>query len=287
MSLPKPKVLIFIVAYNAERTIEEVLHRIPAELRDFDTEILVIDDSSTDATFERAHEMERAANLPFPLTVLFNPVNLGYGGNQKVGFRYAIRNQFDVVALVHGDGQYAPERLPDLLAPLLSGDADAVFGSRMMKKREALRGGMPLYKYLGNRILTTAQNWLLGSDLSEFHSGYRVYSVAALAKIPFERNTDQFHFDTEIIIQLIRAGMRITELPIPTYYGDEICRVDGLKYAKDVMRATLLSRVQDLGLLYRRNFDVHDAPPYKPMLEYDSSQTAAMERVRGGGIKRR
>ena len=287
VSLPKPKVLIFIVAYNAERTIEEVLHRIPAELRDFDTEILVIDDSSTDATFERAHEMERAANLPFPLTVLFNPVNLGYGGNQKVGFRYAIRNQFDVVALVHGDGQYAPERLPDLLAPLLSGDADAVFGSRMMKKREALRGGMPLYKYLGNRILTTAQNWLLGSDLSEFHSGYRVYSVAALAKIPFERNTDQFHFDTEIIIQLIRAGMRITELPIPTYYGDEICRVDGLKYAKDVMRATLLSRVQDLGLLYRRNFDVHDAPPYKPMLEYDSSQTAAMERVRGGGIKRR
>ena len=114
MSSRKPKVLIFIVAYNAERTIEEVLHRIPSELRDYDTEILVVDDSSTDATFERAHEMERAANLPFPLTVLFNPVNLGYGGNQKVGFRYAIRKQFDVVALVHGDGQYAPERLPDL-----------------------------------------------------------------------------------------------------------------------------------------------------------------------------
>ena len=130
----------------------------------------------------------------------------------------------------------------------------------MMKKRDALRGGMPLYKYLGNRILTTAQNWLLGSDLSEFHSGYRVYSAAALAKIPFDRNTNQFHFDTEIIIQLIRAGMRIKELPIPTYYGDEICRVDGLKYAKDVMRATLLSRVQDLGILYQRKFDVDAAP---------------------------
>ena len=192
-----------------------------------------------------------------------------------------------MVALVHGDGQYAPERLPDLLTPLLSGEADAVFGSRMMKKGDALRGGMPLYKYLGNRVLTTVQNWLLGSDLSEFHSGYRVYSAAALAKIPFDRNTDQFHFDTEIIIQLIRAGMRIKELPIPTYYGDEICRVDGLKYARDVMRATLLSRVQDLGILYQRKFDVHDAPPYKTKLEYDGSHTAALERVRGGGIKRR
>ena len=99
------------------------------------------------------------------------------------------------------------------------------------------------------------QNWLIGSDISEFHSGYRVYYVAALADIPFDRNTNQFHFDTEIIIQLLRAGKRIKELPIPTYYGDEICRVDGLKYAKDVMCVTLLSRAQDVGILNQRKFD--------------------------------
>ena len=147
----KPRVLIFIVAYNAERTIQDVLRRIPASLSAYGTEILIIDDSSRDGTFERARELGREKSLPFPLTVLFNPVNQGYGGNQKLGFHYAIRNGFDAVALVHGDGQYAPERLPDLLTPLLNGEADAVMGSRMIGRFDALRGGMPAYKYLGNK----------------------------------------------------------------------------------------------------------------------------------------
>ena len=278
----KPRILIFIVAYNAERTIEKVLHRIPPELSQYDTEILVIDDSSGDRTFERAHALEHASELPFPLTVLFNPVNLGYGGNQKVGFHYAIQNHYDVVALVHGDGQYAPERLPELLLPLVNGEADAVFGSRMIQRKDALRGGMPLYKYVGNRILTTVQNLLLGSNLSEFHSGYRLYSVKALSEIPFDRNTNEFHFDTEIIIQLMRAGMRIRELPIPTYYGEEICHVNGIKYARDVVRATLLSRAQDLGILYERKFDVDRHTPYQAKMGYDSSHTFAIDRVQPG-----
>ncbi len=172
-----PRVLIFVVAYNAERTIQSVLQRIPESLSQYHTEILIIDDSSKDQTFQQAREM---AYTRFPLTVLFNPVNQGYGGNQKIGFHYAIEKGFDVVALVHGDGQYAPERLPDLLLPLLSGEADAVFGSRMTERGDALRGGMPLYKYVGNKILTTIQNSLLHSNLSEFHSGYRLYSVEAL-----------------------------------------------------------------------------------------------------------
>lgn len=225
--VPK-RVLIFVVAYHAERTIQNVIQRIPASLAKYDTEVLVIDDSSKDLTFQQARRVEKA---PFPMTVLYNPVNLGYGGNQKIGFHYAIKNGFDIVALLHGDGQYAPESLPDLLQPLVDGDADAVFGSRMMRRGDALRGGMPLYKFFGNKILTKTQNLLLGTAFSEFHSGYRLYSVEALKKTPFERNTNEFHFDTEITIQLVRAGLRIKEVPIPTYYGDEICRVNGLKYA--------------------------------------------------------
>jgi len=281
----KRRILVFIVAYNAERTIRDVIQRIPAALAEHETEILIIDDSSHDQTFEQASEVAKQAGLQFPVTVLFNPVNQGYGGNQKIGFHYAIRERFDVVALVHGDGQYAPERLPELLKPLLEGEADAVFGSRMLDRFSALRGGMPLYKYLGNKVLTKFQNWLLRSSLSEFHSGYRLYSVAALERIPFERNTNDFHFDTEIIIQLFRAGLRIKELPIPTYYGDEICYVNGMKYALQVTKATLLARAQDLGILYERKFDVSaqtSNSSYRAKLSFQSPHTMALHRVPAG-----
>ena len=181
----RPRLLVFIVAYNAEKTIESVLRRIPSTLLDdYEVETLVIDDSSQDATFERSETIRRAEALPFPLHVLFNPVNQGYGGNQKIGFHFAIREGFDYVALVHGDGQYAPECLPELVRPLRDGEADAVFGSRMLAKGEARRGGMPLYKFVGNRILSRFQNKLLDASLSEFHSGYRVYSTRALRKHP-------------------------------------------------------------------------------------------------------
>ena len=208
--MSKKRVLIFIVAYNAERTIQDVVIRIPSSLAAYEPEILIIDDSSPDQTFERAHDLERTGQSPFPLTVLHNPVNQGYGGNQKIGFSYAIQGGFDIVALVHGDGQYKPECLPNLLQPLVEEKADAVFGSRMMTRFSALQGGMPLYKYVGNRILTWIQNFLLNTTLTEFHSGYRLYSVSALKRIPFERNTNDFHFDTEIIIQLFvpACGLR-------------------------------------------------------------------------------
>jgi glycosyltransferase involved in cell wall biosynthesis len=124
--------------------------------------------------------------------VLYNPVNQGYGGNQKIGYHYAIENGFDFVALLHGDGQYAPEMLGALTEPLRQGEADAVFGSRMLVRGDALKGGMPLYKFLGNRILTSVQNRLLGTKLSEFHSGYRVYRVSAIKALPFDRNSNVF-----------------------------------------------------------------------------------------------
>jgi glycosyltransferase involved in cell wall biosynthesis len=283
----RPRLLVLIVAYNAETTIEPTLRRIPARLLDaFDVEVLVIDDSSSDRTFERGEDVRRAASLPFALTVLFNPVNQGYGGNQKIGFHYAIEQVFDFVALVHGDGQYAPECLPDLLAPLASGDADVVFGSRMMEKGAARRGGMPLYKFVGNRILTAVQNRLLHANLSEFHSGYRVYAIATLRRVPFHLNDNGFRFDTDIIIQMLAAGARIRELPIPTYYGDEISHVNGLKYAWQIVVESLRARAQQWSLFYDRKFDL--APPagenahYRPKLAFESTHTLALEQVPAG-----
>lgn len=250
------RLLIFIVAYNAEKTIEAVIKRIPIGLsRSYDVEILIIDDSSQDETFAKSELIKRSGDVPFTMTVLFNPVNQGYGGNQKIGFHYALRNRFDWVALVHGDGQYAPECLPDLAGSLANDGVDAVFGSRMMQGTSALKGGMPLYKFVGNKILTTVQNALLGSKLSEFHSGYRLYSTAALAQVPFDLNSNDFHFDTEIIIQFVTAGLKIKELPIPTFYGDEICHVNGLKYAWDVCRTTIQAKIQNFHIFYDRKFD--------------------------------
>jgi glycosyltransferase involved in cell wall biosynthesis len=202
LDLGGKRVLIFIVAYNAETTIEKVLSRIPASLHCADVEVLIIDDSSGDETFRNGLRYQ-AANSDFKITVLRTPENQGYGGNQKLGYRYAIEHGFDIVALLHGDGQYAPEKLPMLLRPLVRGEADAVFGSRMIDPRAARAGGMPLYKWLGNQVLTAFQNRMLRTQLSEFHSGYRLYSTAALAQIPFEKNTNDFHFDSEIIVQLV------------------------------------------------------------------------------------
>lgn len=183
------RLLIFIVAYNAERHIEKVLDRIPKEkLNKYDYEILIIDDQSKDSTFERALAYQKA-HPEINLTVLYNPQNQGYGGNQKLGYHYAKIHQFDVVLLLHGDGQYAPEEFDRLVLPIVEGDADAVFGSRMLNKKDALKGKMPYYKFVGNIILTKMQNRILHTNLSEFHSGYRAYRVNALNRLPIERNS--------------------------------------------------------------------------------------------------
>jgi glycosyltransferase involved in cell wall biosynthesis len=279
----KPRLLIFIVAYFAERTIEKVVRRIPQTLLDtYDVEILIIDDSSKDATFAEGVDLGRQEDIPFKVTVLYNPVNQGYGGNQKIGYHYAIENGFDFVALLHGDGQYAPEMLGILAQPLLAGEADAVFGSRMLRPKEALKGGMPLYKFFGNRILTSIQNGLLETALSEFHSGYRVYAVSAIKALPFDRNSNVFHFDTEIIIQLVVAGKRIKEIGIPTYYGDEICRVDGMNYAFHVLKASLQAWFQKIDLFYDRRFDcapTDGGARYPSKLDFQSTHSRIIDLV--------
>ena len=227
---------IFVIAYNAEHKLAGVLDRIPPDIVAKVEEIFVIDDCSPDRTYDvgRRYDGPAAAKL----TIQRNPVNLMYGGNQKRGYQYAIERGLDLVVLLHGDGQYAPEVMQRLLDPLERGRAELVMGSRMLNPGAALRGNMPLYKYVGNKSLTTTQNWLLGARFSEFHSGYRAYSCQALKTIDFDRLTDSWHFDTQIILEFLQRGHRIAEVPIPTYYGDEICHVNGIPYAYECVRAT-------------------------------------------------
>ena len=233
------------MAYNAAMTLAKVLDRIPDEVRPDIEEVIVSDDHSQDSTYLVGLGYQQQSDLP--ITLIRQPTNLGYGGNQKAGYQLAIDHGLDIVVMLHGDGQYAPESLPEILAPLLAEEADAVFGSRTMIKGAARKGGMPLYKFVGNRILSRFENAALGTELSEFHSGYRAYSVSALKQLPFDKNADGFNFDTQIIIQLHDAGMRIAEVPIPTYYGDEICYVDGLGYAEDVTKDVITYRLQKAG----------------------------------------
>lgn len=237
---------VLVVAYNAATTLAQTLDRIPASFRHRIHEVLVGDDHSSDSTYLVGLGYQ-AVTRDLPVTVVRHPRNLGYGGNQKWGYRHAIDRGWDIAVLLHGDGQYAPEILDQMVAPIEEGRAEAVFGSRMMQPGEARKGGMPAYKYVGNRILTTVQNRVVGTDLSEWHSGYRAYDVRALAKLPFESNDDGFNFDTQIIIQLHEAKQRIAEIPIPTYYGDEICYVDGIRYARDVARDVSRYRAHKMG----------------------------------------
>ena len=280
----KKKVLIFMLAYNAEKTICETMKRLPKGDSIYNLEVLIVDDASQDKTFKIANEFKRKSKLDFKITILKNSVNQGFGGNVKIGFMYAIKHKFDFIALTHGDGQYPPEEIPGQLKPLLKNKCDAVFGSRMMEGFKSLKGGMPIYKFIGNKVTTWIENFLIGtslsefhtgqrlfsvnilknqniyrnsetvvqnkilnSNLSEFHSGYRIYKVEALKKIPFQLNSNDYHFDTQIIIQLSLLKARVIEMPIKTHYGDEICYVNGWKYCWNVCKEALLIKPQKTG----------------------------------------
>lgn len=223
------RICILVVSYNAADLLLKTLDRIPREVVDQVEEILVYDDASHDASYDAALAYKQRHGVD-KLKVLRNRENRGYGGNQKRGYQYCLARGFDVVVLLHGDGQYAPEILPQLLAPVLAGEADMVMGSRMAAGCDPLGGGMPRYKYYGNRIASGIQRELSGMTLTEFHSGYRAYSCHALRRIPLVQNTDNWHFDTQILLELSARRFRIREIPIPTFYGDEISRVNGVPY---------------------------------------------------------
>jgi glycosyltransferase involved in cell wall biosynthesis len=257
--LEESRVAIFIVAYNAERHIKKVLGRIPTWVAERLTEIFVIDDHSSDATFTVASSVEWPSQYA-PLRIFRTPHNQGYGGNQRLGYLYAIEQGFDIVVLLHGDGQYAPEALPLILAPYAD-ETDAVFGSRFINPLGAIKGGMPFYKWVGNRILTRMQNMILGAKMSEMHSGYRSYRTSALRQIPFTNNSLGFDFDADIIVQLHAAGFHITEVPIPTYYGDEICHVNGMQYAWQCVKTAVKYRLMQFEIFYDPKFDIRRRAP--------------------------
>jgi len=240
------------MAYEAVNTLDKVIDLIPQQVERMVGEIYILDDASNDNTYYAAVGYKALKKLK-KLKVYRNPKNLGLGGNQKRAFDYAIKRGFDILALLHGDNQYDPRCLPQLLKPFIEDQADFVFGSRMIGG--PLKGGMPLYKFLGNKFLTLMENWLLDMHLSEYHSGYRLFNCHALKKIPYNRNSNDFHFDTEIIIQFKIAGIRIKELPIPTYYGDEISHVKVLKYGFNVLKSVVEYKLFKAGLIKSKKFD--------------------------------
>jgi len=205
------KVVVVMPARNAARTLERTVSAIDRAWVD---EIILVDDSSTDDT------VRLARTLP-ELHVLWHPHNVGYGGNQKTCYLQALQQDADVVVMLHPDGQYEPSLIPQLVAPILRGERDLVLGSRFAEPGAARAGGMPWWKWLANRGLTRIENRVLGTELTEMHTGYRAYSRELLMGIPFLRNALDFSFDSEVLMQAAHLGFRIGEVPTRTIYFDD------------------------------------------------------------------
>lgn len=225
---------IVIPAYQAAQTLGDVLARIPPTLVSGGARVTVVDDGSADDTGEVA----RRAGVE----VLRNERNLGYARTQKRGFRHALAGGATAVVLLHADGQYPPESLPDVLAPLAAGEADVVLGSRMLDGG-ARRRGMPLYKWVANRALTFVENRCYGLSLSEYHTGMMAYSRRALDVLPFEYVSDTFHFDGEMAMLAGRRGLRIREIAIPHVYADERSHLKPIPYGLTVLSIALSVRL--------------------------------------------
>jgi glycosyltransferase involved in cell wall biosynthesis len=204
------RIVVVMPAYNAARTLELTWREIPSE---WVTSVILVDDASRDDTTTVAEMLA--------LQVIHHHRNVGYGGNQKTCYTAALREDVDVVVMLHPDGQYDPCLLPSLVRPVLRGEADMVLGSRFLEPGGALAGGMPLYKYVSNRFLTSVESLVLGQSFSELHTGYRAYSRQFLETIPYLRNANDFVFDTQVIAQAIHWRQRIVEVPVATKYFPE------------------------------------------------------------------
>ena len=248
------KIAIFIPTYNAAKTLPLVLDRIPEEIKKEVNEIFVADDESKDNTYLVGVGYKNYKKLP-NLKIYHHKKNKGYGGNQKWAYEYCIKKNFDIVVMLHGDAQYSPEKIPDLLKPFYDSEEKIgmVFGSGM--KGDPLRGGMPFYKFLGNKFLTKIENLVLNLNLSEYHSGYRAYNIGALKDIPFHLCSNDFHFDTEIIIQLKLKKYPILETTIPTYYGNEKCNVKIFKYGFNILNSLLRYLLHKYNIKKRNMFE--------------------------------
>lgn len=209
------KIIAVLPAYNAERTIEKTVKEIPAGVVD---EIILVDDFSSDNSVAVAKALG--------LTVLQHDKNQGYGANQKTCYTEALKRGAEIVIMLHPDYQYNPKLLPALALMVASGEFDLALGSRVIGSRRPTHGGMPIWKYIANRFLTAVENLLLGSKLSEFHTGYRAYSRECLERIPWMHNSDDFVFDNQVIAQAVRAGLRIGEISCPALYFPEASSIN-------------------------------------------------------------
>ena len=234
-----PIVVILIPAYKAAKTIESVFERIPKDFYKGVYRIIVVNDGSSDNTAEIINKLSKKYKK---ILVLVHQKNRGYGATQKTGFNKAVELGADIIVLLHSDGQYAPELLPKMVKPIEEKKADVVMGSRFLGG-EALKGGMPLYKYIGNRILTIIENIAYGMNISEFHTGYMVYSRKALERIKFNRLSDTFHFDGEMVMMSGKKGLRIVEIGIPTRYAEEKSHLKPIKYGLDVLKIIIKEKI--------------------------------------------
>ena len=209
-----PKVVAVLPALNAAKTLEQTVAAIPRDVVD---EVILVDDNSTDQTRELARRL--------PVRLVWHPHNAGYGANQKTCYLEALQRDADVIVMLHPDGQYEPQLIPSMCAPILAGDADLVLGSRFAEEGMAIEQGMPRWKYCANRALTAVENQIMGTDLSEAHTGYRAYSRHFLLTVPFLRNANDFSFDSEILMQAASFGMRIVEVPAKGRYFEDASSV--------------------------------------------------------------
>lgn len=214
MSERQAKVVVVMPARQAALTLGETVAAIPLEHVD---EIIVVDDSSTDETVELAREL--------PVRVVWHPHQVGYGGNQKTCYLQALQHDADVVVMLHPDGQYEPELIPRMIEPIIAGEADLVLGSRLLIPGAALEAGMPRWKYVANRVLTGVENRIMGTELSEAHTGYRAYSRRLLMTVPFLRNSLDFSFDSELLMQASHFGLPIAEVPARCRYFEDASSV--------------------------------------------------------------
>jgi glycosyltransferase involved in cell wall biosynthesis len=241
MSDKKLKVLVVMPAYNAAGTLEKTVRDIPPGTVD---EVILNDDNSRDNTVEVARRLG--------ITVLAHAENKGYGANQKSLYDAALKKEADVIVMVHPDYQYDPRIIPFAVGFLSTGICDVILGSRIRTRRETLECGMPIYKYISNRFLTTVENFVMGQNIGDFHSGFRAYTRRVLETVDYHQNSDDFVFDTEFLAQAVYHGFRLGDIPIPTRYFEEASSINfrrSLIYGLQTMAVMIKFMLQKIRLV--------------------------------------
>jgi glycosyltransferase involved in cell wall biosynthesis len=242
------RTIVVMPAYKAARTLERVWADIPKDAVD---EVIVVDDCSPDDTVVVARRL--------PVTLIQHESNTGYGGNQKTCYRAALERGADYVIMVHGDYQYDARMIPACVEVLRHGICDVLLGNRIRTRAEALAGGMPLVKYVANRGLTFIENLLSGQNLGEWHSGFRAYRREVLETLPFERNADDFVFDTQFLVQAIHFGFRVGDVPVPVRYFDEASSISIRDSADYAVRSLAV-----FGEWFLHRFGLRRCPRFEP-----------------------